>query len=170
MSKKYPKPALWFRLLLALICWGVVWLMVYFRLVRDIPERQMPDEHFAVCVMDGSYPRFDRLSGKNWGKYPLCREALQYQDGSYRVDIVRDGDTVYGKVYEDIPGDPREFVYRLDERATPPTVIPLWWRHATTVEKIAAAFYAIPLAWLLYSVISFYVIRYRGKYGKENPR
>ena len=122
MSKKYPKPALWFRLLLALICWGVVWLMVYFRLVRDIPERQMPDEHFAVCVMDGSYPRFDRLSGKNWGKYPLCREALQYQDGSYRIDIVRDGDTarsmrIFRATRESLfivwtKGQPRRRLYR----------------------------------------------------------
>lgn len=67
MSKKYPKPALWFRLLLALICWGVVRLMVYLWLVRDIPERQMPDEHFAVCVMDGDYPRFTGFRTKTGG-------------------------------------------------------------------------------------------------------
>ena len=125
-------------------------------------KQDIPDELFAVCVLDDGRPILARLaSPEQWQDKPLCRESLYFEDheGIRRIYVERNGDRFYVSEFFDSPSDPLEFSYRLDDSTHPPTITPLWWRRGTLMIKPISAFIAIPFAVMLYWILRRMIVR-----------
>jgi len=125
-------------------------------------KQDIPDELFAVCVLDDGRPILARLaSPEQWQDKPLCRESLYFEDheGIRRIYVERNGDRFYVSEFFDSPSDPLEFSYRLDDSTHPPTITPLWWRRGTLMMKPISAFIAIPFAVMLYWILRRMIVR-----------
>ena len=161
MSKLKQKPLLpfWLRIPLGLTCWALASWVFFLCLAK---KQDIPDELFAVCVLDDGRPILARLaSPEQWQDKPLCRESLYFEDhdGIRRIYVERNGDRFYVSEFFDSPSDPLEFSYRLDDSTHPPTITPLWWRRGTLMMKPISAFIAIPFAVMLYWILRRMIVR-----------
>ena len=94
MSKLKQKPLLpfWLRIPLGLACWALASWVFFLCLAK---KQDIPDELFAVCVLDDGRPILARLaSPEQWQDKPLCRESLYFEDheGIRRIYVERNGD------------------------------------------------------------------------------
>ena len=134
-------------------------------------KQDIPDELFAVCVLDDGRPILARLaSPEQWQDKPLCRESLYFEDheGIRRIYVERNGDMIYVREFADSPSDPLEFSYRLDDSTQPPTITPLWWRRGSMMMKFVSAFIAIPFAMALYRILRRIIIRRFYREGNDD--
>lgn len=156
---KKPILPLWLRLSLGLACWLLLGWGFFLWLA---PKLDTPNALFSVCVLDDARPILARLaSPEQWQDKPLCREPLYFEenDGLHRIYLERDGDALYVREFADSMSDPLEFSYRIDDSTQPPTITPLWWRHAATLKKMVSAVYAIPFAVMLYRILRRIMVR-----------
>ena len=176
MSKLKQKPLLpfWLRIPLGLACWALASWVFFLCLAK---KQDIPDELFAVCVLDDGRPILARLaSPEQWQDKPLCRESLYFEDheGIRRIyverngDRLRNGDRFYVSGFFDSPSDPLEFSYRLDDSTQPPTITPLWWRRGSMMMKFVSAFIAIPFAMALYRILRRIIIRRFYREGNDD--
>ena len=150
---------LWLRLSLGLACWLLLGWGFFLWLA---PKLDTPNALFSVCILDDARPQLVHLAEPTqWQSKPLCREPLYFEenDGLHRIYLERDGDALYVREFADSMSDPLEFSYRIDDSTHPPTVTPLWWRHAATLKKMVSAVYAIPFAVILYRILCRIMIR-----------
>lgn len=156
MAKKIrakPLVPFWLRIPLGLACWLLLSWGFFLWLA---PKLDTPNALFSVCILDDARPQLVHFAEPaQWQNKPLCREPLYFEenDGLHRIYLERDGDALYVREFADSMSDPLEFSYRIDDSTQPPTVTPLWWRHAATLKKMVSAVFAIPFAVILYRIL-----------------
>lgn len=145
-----------FRLLLGMVCWGLSAFLI-FSLIE--PGKQAPDSIFSVCILQGERPVMVRLAERQkWEGKTLCPAPWQYVDadyGAYQVTMRWQDDVYVVETYDDSPGDPLVYAYRIEDDASSVGITPLWEKRGGLMLKAIAVFLlSVPFASVLYALFS----------------